>query len=328
MLSLLAAVACSDSGKPVQLQEVRVAKSGFLSNAPMLIGDREGYFAREGIRLKFVDLPTNSVQGLPALSRGDVDVVSAAVSVGFFNAVLSGSDLRIVADRGHFDPAVGCESFGIVGRKSLFGDRPIDAKALRGRRFAMNAVGQTGYLAALFLKRYGLKVTDVEAVRLPATTERHALDAGTVDVVARSDPFFYQVMQGGHRLLAGGSSLAPGSHLAVLVFGPSLLRRNRELGERFMVAYLRAVRQYNKGRTDRNLEIISRGLGLDTADLRKMCWLPTDSSGAVNLESLTHYQEWGLETGNLARIQDPSAVTDTTFAANAARSLNAETKRQ
>jgi hypothetical protein len=33
---------------------------------------------------------------------------------------------------------------------------------LRGRRFAMNPVGQTGYLAALFLKRYGLKLTDVE----------------------------------------------------------------------------------------------------------------------------------------------------------------------
>jgi len=294
----------------------------------MLIGDQEGYFAREGIRLKFVDLPTNSVQGLPALSKGDVDVVSAAVSVGFFNAVLSGSDLRIVADRGHFDPSVGCESFGIVGRKSLFGDKPIDASLLRGRRFAMNAVGQTGYLAALFLKRYGLKVTDVEAVRLPPTAERHALEAGTVDVVARSDPFFYQLMQGDNRLLSGGSSLAPGAHLAVLVFGPSLLRRNRELGQRFMVAYLRAVRQYNKGRTDRNLAIVSRGLGLDTADLRKMCWLPTDSTGAVNLASLTSYQQWGLETGSIAKIQDPSAVTDTTFAATASRLLADQAKRE
>ena len=294
----------------------------------MLIGDQEGYFAREGIRLKFVDLPTNSVQGLPALSKGDVDVVSAAVSVGFFNAVLSGSDLRIVADRGHFDPSVGCESFGIVGRKSLFGDKPIDASLLRGRRFAMNAVGQTGYLAALFLKRYGLKVTDVEAVRLPPTAERHALEAGTVDVVARSDPFFYQLMQGDNRLLSGGSSLAPGAHLAVLVFGPSLLRANRELGQRFMVAYLRAVRQYNKGRTDRNLAIVSRGLGLDTADLRKMCWLPTDSTGAVNLASLTSYQQWGLETGSIAKIQDPSAVTDTTFAATASRLLADQAKRE
>jgi len=283
----------------------------------MLIGDKEGYFTNQGIRIKFVDLPQTSVQGFPSLEKGDLDVVSAAVSVGFFNAVLSGSDIRIVADRGHFDPTLGCESFGIVGRKSLFGEEPIDAKSLRGRKFAMNAVGQTGYLAALFLKKFGLKLSDVDVVRLPPTAERHALDAGTVDIVARSDPFFYQLMQGGHRLLSGGSSLAPGAHLAVLVFGPSLLRKNRELGERFMVAYLRAVRKFDEGHTDSNVAIVGKGLNLDTADLRKMCWGRTDPNGAINFQSLTNYEQWGQETGNLSRILDPSEVTDTTFIAKA-----------
>lgn len=326
LLALLAAIACSKEGK--QLQEVRVAKSAFLSNAPMLIGDEEGYFAREGIRLKFVDLPTTSVQAFPSLAHGDVDVVSSVISVGLFNSVLSGADLRVVADRGHFDPSAGCDAFGIVGRRSLFGDKPIDASMLRGRRFALNPVGQTGYLAALFLKRYGLKLTDVSVVRLPPTAERHALDVGTVDMVARSDPFFYQLVQGGHRVLSGGNSLAPHAHLAVVVFGPSLLRTNRELGNRFMVAYLRAVRQYNQGHTERNVAIISRRLGLDSADLKKMCWLPTDSSGTINLQSLTDYEKWGIETGNVARMQDPLAVADTTFAANASRTLNAEARRQ
>lgn len=305
-----------------------MAKSAFLTNAPMLIGDQEGYFAREGIRLNFVELPNTSVQAFPSLAKGDVDVVSSVVTVGFFNALLSGTDLRIVADRGHFDPAGGCETFGIVGRRSLFGDNPVDASALRGRRFAMNPVGQTGYLAALFLKRYGLKISDVTVVRLPATAERHALDAGTVDLVARSDPFFYQLMQGGHRLLAGGSTLAPRAHLAVLVFGPSLLRRNRDLGQRFMVGYLRAVRQYNEGHTDRNVALVSHGLGLDTTDLRKMCWPATRPDGAINLPSLTDYQQWGVETGNLSRLQEPTAVTDTEFVANASRLLDAENKRQ
>ena len=326
LIALLAAIACSKEGK--QLQEVRVAKSAFLSNAPMLIGDEEGYFAREGIRLSFVDLPSTSVQAFPSLTHGDVDVVSSVISVGLFNSVLSGADVRVVADRGHFDAAAGCEAFGIVGRRSLFGDKPIDVSMLRGRRFAMNPVGQTGYLAALFLKRYGLKLTDVEVVRLPPTAERHALDVGTVDMVARSDPFFYHLMQGGHRLLSGGSSLAPHAHLAVVVFGPSLLRRNRELGQRFIVAYLRAVRQYNQGHTDRNVAIISRRLGLDSADLKKMCWLPTSPDGAINLASLTDYEKWGIETGNLSRMVDPTAVADTTFVANAARILNAENKQR
>jgi len=319
---VLAVASCKEKQTSPQLQEVRVAKSAFLSNAPIFIGEKEGYFAEEGIRIKFVDLPQNSVSGLPALSKGDVDAESAAVSIGFFNAVLSGSDVRIVADRSHFDPSLGCESFGIVGRKSLFENKPVTAGMLRGRVFSMNAVGQTGYLAELFLKKYGLKISDVKVVRMPPTAERPALDAGTVDIVARSDPFFFNMMQGGHTLLSGGSSLAPGSHLAVLVYGPSLLRPNRQLGEKFMIAYLRAVRKSNEGHTDSNIATVSAALGLDSAQLRKMCWPHTDPNGAINFESLTNYEKWGVETGNLARVLDPSAVTDTMFIAKASRALN------
>jgi hypothetical protein len=129
-------------------------------------------------------------------------------------------------------------------------------------------------------------------------------------------------MQGGHRLLSGGSSLAPHAHLAVVVFGArSLLRRKPRAGQRFIVAYLRAVRQYNQGHTDRNVAIISRRLGLDSADLKKMCWLPTSPDGAINLASLTDYEKWGIENRQPTSEEwsIPTAVADTTFAANASR---------
>lgn len=317
-------VSCSrGADNPGELQPVKVAKSAFLTNAPIIIGNAEGYFAREGIRLQFVDLPNTSVQALPALGRGVVDVVSATLSVGYFNAIASGADLRIVADRGHFEPR-GCESFGVVGRRSLFGDRPVGAAELRGRRFALNAVGQTGYLAARYLKQFGMRLSDITVVRLPATAERHALDEGTIDVVARSDPFFFHLMQGGHRLLAGGNALAPGSHLAVLVFGPSLLRGDRDLGLHFMTAYLRSVRKTNEGATARNMALVSRSLGLDTSDLRRMCWPSTRADGAVNMRSLIEYQQWGLEIGQLSKILDSTQVADPTFAARAAQALDAE----
>ena len=316
-----------EAEKPRVLQPVKVAKSAYLTNAPIIIGNAEGYFAREGIRLDFVDLPNTSTQSLPALASGRVDVVSAAVGVGFFNAVASGSDVRIVADRGHFEPR-GCESFGVVGRRSLFGDRPVRAADLRGKRFALNAVGQTGYLAALYLKQFGMGLSDIKVVRLPATAERQALDAGTIDVVARSDPFFYNLMQGGHRLLAGGNSLSPGSHLAVLEFGPSLLRRDRDLGERFMIAYLRSVRKFNEGATPRNVALVSKGLGIDTADLRHMCWGYTRGDGAVNMKSLIDYQKWGQEIGQASKILDTTQLADPTFAARAAQILDAESARR
>jgi ABC-type nitrate/sulfonate/bicarbonate transport system substrate-binding protein len=321
-------VACNpNADKPRELQTVKVARSAFLTNAPIFVGEDAGYFAREGIRLEFVDLASTSVQSLPALDRGDVDVVSGAVAIGFFNAVAAGTDVRIVADRGHFEP-LGCESFGIVGRKSLFGDRPLDAAQLRGRKFAVNELGQTGYLASRFLNKYGLDLSDIKVVRIPATAERHALDAGTIDVVARGDPFFFHLMEGGHRLLAGGNAVAPGSHLAVLEFGPTLLRRNPGLGHRFMVAYLRSVRKYNEGPTAGNLSAIGRGLGIDTADLRRMCWPATRADGAVNMRSLIDYQEWGRRIGQISRILDATEIADPTFARRAAQVLDAEIKRR
>ena len=324
MLAMALLVACDQPrDNQRELRVVKVAKSAFLTNAPIIIGDAEGYFAREGIRLQFVELPNTSVQAIPALGRGDVDVVSATVAVGFFNAVASGADVRIVADRGHFKPG-DCETFGIVGRRSLFGDRPVSAASLRGRKFGVNAVGQTGYLAALYLRQFGLDLEDIEVMRIPATAERNAMDAGTIDVVARGDPFFFHLMQGGHRLLAGGTTISPGSHLAVLVFGPSLLRNDRELGQRFMTAYLRSVRKYNEGATPRNVATVSRGLGIDTASLRRMCWGATRGDGAVNMKSLVDYQEWGREIGQLSKILDTTQLADPTFAARASQILDAE----
>src|SRR5688572_32250821 len=95
-------VACNpNADKPRELQTVKVARSAFLTNAPIFVGDDAGYFAREGIRLEFVDLASTSVQSLPALDRGDVDVVSGAVAIGFFNAIAAGTDVRIVRSEEH-----------------------------------------------------------------------------------------------------------------------------------------------------------------------------------------------------------------------------------
>lgn len=302
---------------------VRVARSSFLTNAAVVVGEGSGEFAREGIRLQYVDQPNTSVQALPGLARGDVDVVASVVSTGLINAIGGGADLRIVADRGHL-AREGCESFGVVGRRSLFGDSAVNEKLLRGRRVSANPVGQSGYLTALFLAKHGLRITDVKIVRLPATSERQALDAGGLDISSRNDPFFYQMMQGGHRLLAGGNELAPGAHIALLVFGPNLLQKDRELGMRFMRAYLRGVRRYAEGKTGSNMKYISTGLKFDTADLRKMCWPPTHLDGAVNLQSLTDFQSWAVQSGHLVRVVEPKSLVDLHFVQAATQTLAKE----
>lgn len=323
LLSLAGVAACAPEPQTKQPDVVRVARSTLLTNAPLAIGDEEGDFAREGIKLEFIEVPSVTTQALPPLQSGEVDVLSSVISIALLNGVGGGATFKIVADRGYIDPAA-CEPWGIVGRKSLFGNKALDAELLRGTRVSTNAVGQSGYLMSRFLGKYGLTLKNVEVVRLPPNVEPHAMENGTVDIVTRGDPHMHNLLAQGHRLLAGATTIAPGSHLAVLLYGPSLLTRNRELGERFMRGYLRAARRYNKGATPRNVTVVSRRLGLDSASLWNMCWPTTRPDGAVSSNALAEYQQWALKSGELKSIIDPSLMIDSTFAAKAAADLAAE----
>ena len=60
-----------------------------------------------------------------------------------------------------------------------------------------------------------------------------------------------------------------------LYYGPAFLDKDPELGRRFMVAYLQGVKQYNEGKTERNLEILQNYTRLDR-DLLKQDLLADD----------------------------------------------------
>jgi hypothetical protein len=154
-------------------------------------------------------------------------------------------------------------------------------------------------------------------VRIPANAEGAAMDGGSLDITSRSDPFLFGLLRRGHRLLAGASELSPGTHLSVLVFGPSLIVRNRELGLRFMRAYLRSVRQYSEGHTPRNVAVISSALGLDSADVNRMCWPATRKDGSINIASLSDYEKWARTTGQFRKSVPPETLVDMEFATKA-----------
>jgi hypothetical protein len=110
----------------------------------------------------------------------------------------------------------------------------------------------------------------------------------------------------------------------VLVYGPSLIKSNRDLGLRFMRAYLRSVRQYSQGHTPRNVAVISASLGLDTADVGKMCWPATRADGAINLPSLADYETWAQTTGQFNKSVPPEQIVDMDFATRAWRTIRQE----
>jgi NitT/TauT family transport system substrate-binding protein len=98
-----------------------------------------------------------------------------------------------------------------------------------------------------------------------------------------------------------------------MLYGASLLA-NEDLGNRFMVAYLMGVRQYEQGKTDRNLEILTTALNEEEDMLRAMCWQAIRLNGEINGESVLDFQDWAVGRGyvenpvTLEQIWEPGFV--------------------
>ena len=100
---------------------------------------------------------------------------------------------------------------------------------------------------------------------------------------------------------------------SVLAFGPRLLQEDPELGSRFMAAYLKGVQKYNEGKTERNLEIITKHTGIDRELLTEACWTPFHNDGYINVQSLVDFQIWAVEKGFLDQLAMGDEFWDPSF---------------
>ena len=326
MLALLTSIAagCSqqtDTGPALQV--VRVGgRAASLVNAPLFIADEEGFFAREGIKLELVTLSTEVTQSIPALEQEKIDAIAPQLGIGFFNAVARGARSRIVADRGHVDPR-SCDFMGIVGRGSLFRSADPPAAQLRGRRFAAPSAGASGYLIARYLSSKGMTMADVSFVTLPDNVQLQALRDGSIDAIFATEPRLSQSLPG-NQFIAPANKYTPGLQYGVLIFGPSLLVTHRDLGQRFINAYLRGVRQLNQGKTARNLDIIARRIQVSADTARSLCLAPVRDDAALDRPSLLEFQKWGVEQGHQIRIISDAELSDLEFVRKAAAALDSE----
>src|ERR1700680_2809304 len=86
---------------------------GASSDAPFFVADKKGYFADEGLTVKFVRFDS-AAKMIPSLGSGEVDVGSGATSAGLYNAVKRGIGIKIVADKARNAKGYGFQA--IMGR--------------------------------------------------------------------------------------------------------------------------------------------------------------------------------------------------------------------
>lgn len=312
---LFALEACGggdDTASPA-LDKVRAVVIPVMIMSPLFIAQAEGYFADEGLDVEFVRL-TRNIDAIPALAQGDVDVGAGQAAISMFNAISGGARLRGVAGLGRL-AGDGCTFHGMVARSEVFPDgAQTDPEAFVGRRAEIDVTLPHAYWFERALQPGGVTLEDLEVVDVPMSATVDAFINGSFDVTGIDEPRLSLLMRSGSATLwRGTEEIVPDYQVSFLFFGPSLLDERPDVGERFIAAYLRAVRQYNEGKTERNLEILEQSMRWSKVELEQMCWVTMDEDGRMFFDGLVGYQEWALARGLVERVLTEDEMIDRRF---------------
>ena len=321
VLVVLADVSYSQTQQTSEPVTLKLVTFPFLSFAPIYIAEEEGYFAEQGLKIEYVKM--KEAVAFQALARGDVDAWGGLTAVGALNAIQRGANIRFVAARGEYDPK-GCFYNGLVVRKALHDAGQLNTPAqLKGRNVAWYKTSPEEYFLEKVLKRGGLTLDDVTKITIPPPADLGAMNSGTLDATVGGEPWVSRMKKAGvGTALIPIQDYLPGFQNGTFMYGPNLLEKNRDAGIRLMVAYLKGLRQYNQGKTDRNLEIIANFTKLDKEFLKKACWAYVPVDGRIKFQSLDEFQKWAVTKGYLDRPLTKELLWEPSFLEEAHKILN------
>lgn len=317
-----AAAQAGDLDPLPQPVKIRIAEDGAASGAGFYLAEALGYFKEYNLEVEWVSF-INSDDMLPAIAAGQLDVAGGISSASLFNAVLQGFDVRIISDKGH---AVDTGSyFTLVVRKDLAG-RLQDYSDLKGLTVAYSAQDAVDhYMTFKALEAGGLGPEDVELVVIQDFAQMLAgLATGAIDVAMEIEPLITAgVEQGIIERFLDTSVYLPDAQVAVVLASPQFLA-SREVALRFMLAYLKGLRDFNDvffhgaGDRDRVVQVMTQYTLLKEPEQ----WLKIrppglDPNGGVNVESLVDQYEFYKANGSLVGELDPRKVVDLSLAEEA-----------
>jgi NitT/TauT family transport system substrate-binding protein len=293
-------VADAPPGPPVT---VRSGLVGSLAEAGQVIALERGYFQEQGLNVEFTQFDSTA-QMTPSLATGQLDIGAGGVSAGLFNAIARGVPIKIVGPQAQHDP--GASAVYLMVRTDLIESGQFkDYQDLRGRKFAIPGRGTPpDFAAALALARAGLRTEDAELVELSFPDMIPAFANQAIDVAVQAEPAAARAVSRGVAVKwREMADVRPGVQFTVVLYSPQFAQET-DAARRWMVAYLRGVRDYNdafkknQGRAE-VVAILTRQTSVKDPELyAEMGFAYIDPNGHVEetglLEQLRWYQEQGL----------------------------------
>jgi NitT/TauT family transport system substrate-binding protein len=323
-----APVAAAPTSPPAPAS-VNVALMLSASDTGFYVGIEQGYFAEQGITVEITPMQAAATMLAP-LAAGQIDLGGTTLTPGFLNAIARDVRIWAVADKGSTPPGFGFQ--GLILRREAWDNGTLRSAAdLRGRKVSVPSRG-SGAQAALdrALRREGLTSDDVDITPLTFPDMEAGFAGGAIDGAIVIEPFLSSIVDHGvGHLYARNDEYYPNQQVSLVLYSNQFARERVDVARRFMVGYLRGVRDFNdawvKGNAAKRNTVINALVKhtpiKDRAVYERVAMPGLDPNGGVNRESLAADQEFFLSTGDQQQRVELSQIVDPQFAEYAVQVL-------
>lgn len=295
----------SAKSEPALPDKVKAYYLPIISFGPVVIAYEEGFFKDEGIDLEFVEM-RNAADALLLLLQGGIDAMQSPPIAGMFNAAAEGKNIKVVSGVGYYKKDSIYTGLVLRGTNST-------VAGLKGKKVGITILGSfSQYMVDRLLEEAGLSLDkDVELTAITFPSAALALENGTLDASELIEPFISRISKKTEISVVSYPQAGP---ISFYLFGPRILAEKPDVGARFLAAFLKGCRQYNEGKTPRNIEILKKYTKLEEETLKEMEW-PDIKPGSIRgkTEALEGYQDWLKKKGHLNAEVEIKTLIDTRF---------------
>ena len=241
LLAILLSVLCPASA--LAADRLRIAYSSIsAAYAGIWVARDAGFFAKEGLEDQIIFIPS-ATQLAQVLVAGDVDIASLGGGP-VMAASLSGADLKVIGNN------VNKLIFSIHAKPEV-----KTLEELRGKRIAVSRFGSSADIAArAALRKYNMDpAKDVTLMQLGTMSNMFgALKSGAVEASVVSPPTQFLSEKMGFKEIVSVTDMDLAYPNPSMAVSGELIRKQPDLIDRFMRAYVRAM---HRARSDRDATI-------------------------------------------------------------------------
>lgn len=264
------------------------------SYAPIYLAEKEGYFEQFGIILEPISF-NRANEAIPLLASGDLDVYAGTINAGLLNVLRIEPNVKVVADRGSI-VSDSCTYQAILVRKDLFETGEITKpEDLKGQLVASSTAGPGGFMLSNYLAQGGLTLEDVQISDIPTGSYIDAFANKSIAAIVTTELHVTRLMNAGNAVVLARLEDFGSFQLSAIAFGKNLTIDNREVGVRFLAAYLLGVKKYNEGKTEENVSLLAEATGEDPDLLKSACWVPIRIDGKIDFNGIDVFQQWSID---------------------------------